>query len=841
MKAKEKEQEPQDAAKLLPIDEDGAAVGPAGVEWLLPTEELLVDRSRVVAGGGFGRVFPAKWLNTEVLVKELGTASILDTDKSSVASGSTSTVSFSWASSLQSSSKSQEHAMRVFEREAGIWFRLNHPHVVQLFGACIVDARPTFVCEYATNGSLDEFLRAHPNELWQKLHEVALGVQYLHERGIVHGDLKLNNVVVGSDLKAKVTDFGLSSALDASNHELPQITGAVHWLAPECLGNDRTLPTPESDIYSLGMCIIEALRVVEAAGSNLEKDEYRTLPWGGFNVLGSSEVTYMVKTKRRLPMRPSSCENDKHWGLVAKMCEYEPSRRMKIAAIIHFLGEFAEAQLSQTGVADLKSRRGFKGRGNFSQSLLGYLDDDQIHQWNRVRTEMLDSQVDSVRRVFYNALDPLVSRSAPKSVSKRIQSLLEEFCNTDEAFFQSFRVLDLTSRASTTSAANLKRELNAVWNILSAIRENKNDKLPPLPANDHQVDLLVAERPPMWLLSSDFDSDEHRCKFLAFLKAELDDSQRKYTVGQLAVMHNAYDAITNKSLSNVTSSRPRWFIPWQELKIGHAIPGSYGRIRQAKWLESVVVMKRVALPDDGTGRQAKPSPALLADLKREADIWFKLSHPHVIRLYGACHVGDPFFVCEYGSQGSFGYYMRKHPTEVCLKMHEVALGIQYLHQRGIVHGDIKCSSFVMGGDNKAKVASFAFSASDDHSLDEDEVALGDIEEEEVSRSEAWQWMAPECLRDEKPTFESDIYSLGMTIVEALRFASRRTRPSPWGILNRSALKYHVAHRGALPNQPHNCTDEVWHLIQRMCRHNPGDRISIHDVVLELRKLVESIA
>lgn len=84
----------------------------------------------------------------------------------------------------------------MFMREVDIWFALSHPHVVRLFGACHV-GRPFFLCEYASNGSLDKYLEAHLAEIWQKLYEAALGLLYLHERGIVHCDLKCNNIMIG--------------------------------------------------------------------------------------------------------------------------------------------------------------------------------------------------------------------------------------------------------------------------------------------------------------------------------------------------------------------------------------------------------------------------------------------------------------------------------------------------------------------------------------------------------------------------------------------------------------------------------------------------------------------
>ncbi|EGZ20899.1 hypothetical protein PHYSODRAFT_489869, partial [Phytophthora sojae] len=58
------------------------------------------------------------------------------------------------------------------------------------FGSCYAGI-PFFVCEYATNGTLVNYLRKHPDELGS----------YLHARDVVHGDLKGNNIVVGSDRK----------------------------------------------------------------------------------------------------------------------------------------------------------------------------------------------------------------------------------------------------------------------------------------------------------------------------------------------------------------------------------------------------------------------------------------------------------------------------------------------------------------------------------------------------------------------------------------------------------------------------------------------------------------
>ncbi|GMF35632.1 unnamed protein product [Phytophthora lilii] len=77
--------------------------------------------------------------------------------------------------------------------------------------------------------------------------------KYLHGRGIVHQDLKCDNIPVGSDGRAKLADFGLPT--NKTNIQL----GAVRWKAPEQLTSGKCRPSKEADIYSFGMCIVQAV------------------------------------------------------------------------------------------------------------------------------------------------------------------------------------------------------------------------------------------------------------------------------------------------------------------------------------------------------------------------------------------------------------------------------------------------------------------------------------------------------------------------------------------------------------------------------------------------------
>jgi serine/threonine protein kinase len=317
--------------------------------WFLPWYELVTDLTSSIGEGGFGCVYRAKWLDSEVVVKQvlrLGSTTAAEswsiaTSYLSSARSIVGKVPAIPATATEDSNDKTERkkAQEMFEHEVSVWFGLSHPHIVRLFGACHVGT-PFFVCEYASNGSLDKYLRQHPYEIWQKLHEAALGVQYLHSRDIVHGDLKCNNIVIGSDGKAKVTDFGLSSS--------DQLTGAWHWVAPECLENGASRLSVASDVYSLGMCVVEALRVVEVTVLKLDERKHPPFPWGN---LENNVVKVYVVRKRELPKRPQT-SSDVQWDVVERMCTNDPAHRIKISTVVSELAKLAKL----AGVSDGASK-----------------------------------------------------------------------------------------------------------------------------------------------------------------------------------------------------------------------------------------------------------------------------------------------------------------------------------------------------------------------------------------------------------------------------------------------------------------------------------------------------
>ncbi|KAG7380910.1 hypothetical protein PHYPSEUDO_006680 [Phytophthora pseudosyringae] len=137
------------------------------------------------------------------------------------------------------------------EKELSVLHTLSHPSIIKMFGASHVSSPPFVIWEDAANGNLGLFLArsdANKRRMWRLLHEAALGLDYLHMKGVVHGNLKLNNILIGADGQAKLSDFGLGALRSCSFlSRSSSMSGGLRWSAPECL---RKRPTFASDVYS---------------------------------------------------------------------------------------------------------------------------------------------------------------------------------------------------------------------------------------------------------------------------------------------------------------------------------------------------------------------------------------------------------------------------------------------------------------------------------------------------------------------------------------------------------------------------------------------------------------
>lgn len=195
---------------------------------------------------------------------------------------------------------------KAFERDAFEWYPLSHPNVVKLFGACHIGGSKFFMYGLVPNANpLHEFLSDDRNRglTWKCLYEAALGLQYLHSRGIIHKDRRSDNILLGSDLVAKLC--GLRQIRRHFEHKRDRTI----WEAPEISRDDDSSPRiAASDIYAFDKCIWEALTL--------------ELPSIGFS---SSQ--------------PASI-GDGEWDLISKMCAFNPSERESAAYVVNRQRQF---------------------------------------------------------------------------------------------------------------------------------------------------------------------------------------------------------------------------------------------------------------------------------------------------------------------------------------------------------------------------------------------------------------------------------------------------------------------------------------------------------------------
>ncbi|CAE7167720.1 unnamed protein product [Rhizoctonia solani] len=208
--------------------------------------------------------------------------------------------------------------MRV-ARELFDLTKIDHPNVHRLQGVMMFKGQHLGIVSEWADSNLYEYLVEHPGvNRYQLCTQVASGLDYMHRRGKVHGNLKAVNVVVSSDGIAKLGHLDSSAMSEvtsliflSNNHSWP---GTIRWAAPEMLLEEVTEKTTETDVYALGMTMLEVF-----AGHAPYPD-------------CRSDISVIRAVDRgTLPARPTQLGNnhkdDKMWQLLVRCWSRRPSER----------------------------------------------------------------------------------------------------------------------------------------------------------------------------------------------------------------------------------------------------------------------------------------------------------------------------------------------------------------------------------------------------------------------------------------------------------------------------------------------------------------------------------
>src|SRR5262245_13193112 len=162
-----------------------------------------------------------------------------------------------------------EAALALFRKEASALHNLQHDAIVRYYVFAVEPElqRPYLAMEFVDGRSLSAILNDNgrlPFEAVDALRKrLAQGLQAAHERGIIHRDLSPDNIIVpsGDITRAKIIDFGIARELQRPDTTIikDQVAGKDNFMSPEQLGLFGGNVTAKSDIYSLGLVLVNAL------------------------------------------------------------------------------------------------------------------------------------------------------------------------------------------------------------------------------------------------------------------------------------------------------------------------------------------------------------------------------------------------------------------------------------------------------------------------------------------------------------------------------------------------------------------------------------------------------
>ena len=154
-----------------------------------------------------------------------------------------------------------EEFRKRFQTEAQAVAMLSHPNIVSVYDVSHSDGVEYIVMELIEGVTLMQYMKKKGALGWKEaLHfavQISKALEHAHEKGIVHRDIKPQNIMILKDGTIKVADFGTAALESAQEKKSDQTVGSVHYIAPEQARGEQ--PDPRSDIYSLGVVMYEML------------------------------------------------------------------------------------------------------------------------------------------------------------------------------------------------------------------------------------------------------------------------------------------------------------------------------------------------------------------------------------------------------------------------------------------------------------------------------------------------------------------------------------------------------------------------------------------------------
>lgn len=256
-------------------------------------------------------------------------------------------------------------AIERFKREAESASKLQHPGIVQIYDVGKEDNTYFFAMELVKGSPLDEILdneRLSFERCAEIIIDVAEALEYAHQNGVIHRDIKPSNIMITTEGKVKITDFGLAKI--ESSQTLTQtgdMMGTPMYMSPEQIFSKKFKPDHRTDIYSLGATFYEVLTLeqpfegedIHTISQQILNKEPRNLRKLNTRIPKDLETICLKSMEKELPARYQTAQE--FADDIKRFLEYKPIlakpvgilgktmrfiKRNKVISFISFLSLF---------------------------------------------------------------------------------------------------------------------------------------------------------------------------------------------------------------------------------------------------------------------------------------------------------------------------------------------------------------------------------------------------------------------------------------------------------------------------------------------------------------------
>ncbi|KFO20874.1 dual specificity testis-specific protein kinase 2 isoform X1 [Fukomys damarensis] len=197
-------------------------------------------------------------------------------------------------------------------KEVQLMNRLSHPNILRFMGVCVHQGQLHALTEYINSGNLEQLLDSDLHLPWtvrvKLAYDIAVGLSYLHFKGIFHRDLTSKNCLIKKDengYSAVVADFGLAEKIpDVSmGSEKLAVVGSPFWMAPEVLRDEPY--NEKADVFSYGIILCEIIARIQADPDYLPRTENFGLDYDAFqHMVGDCPPDFLQLTFNCCNMDP---------------------------------------------------------------------------------------------------------------------------------------------------------------------------------------------------------------------------------------------------------------------------------------------------------------------------------------------------------------------------------------------------------------------------------------------------------------------------------------------------------------------------------------------------------